>query len=121
VLEGSARWNALRFAAHRGAVDATLGDVNAALASFTALEEAPELRKDPMLGELTTLLRAAVDIALAEVDSPGGEPGRQARESARRYVEAFHNLPRRVLSLDVRGVLRFLERMLSRPAACRGG
>jgi len=119
VLEGVARWHALRFAAHRAAVDATLGDVSAALASFTALEEAPELRKDPMLRELTTLLRAAADIALAEVDAVGGEQGRRARESARRYVEAFHSLPNKVFSSDVRGALRFLERLLSQPVEYR--
>jgi predicted ATPase/class 3 adenylate cyclase len=121
MLDGVARWHALRFAAHRAAVDATLGDVNAALASFTALEETPELRKDPMLRELTTLLRAAADIALAEVDSGGGEQGRRARESARRYVEAFHGLPGKVFSSDVRGALRFLERMLAGPVEFCGG
>jgi predicted ATPase/class 3 adenylate cyclase len=120
VLDGVARWHALRFAAHRAAVDASLGDANAARASFTALEEDPEFRKDPMLCELTTLLRAAADIALAEVEAGGGEQGRRAREAARRYVEAFHCLPRKVCSSDVRGALRFLERMLSQGVECRG-
>jgi hypothetical protein len=34
-------------------------------------------------------------------------------------VEAFHSLPDKVFSSDVRGALRFLERILSQPVEYR--
>ncbi len=117
-----ARWHALRFAAHRAAVEAVLGDVDAALSSFDALEEAPRgPRGSRCCARSITLLRAAADIALAEVDSAGS--GQRARRPGSRrggYVEAFHRPAGKVFSSDVRGALRFLERMLSQPVECRG-
>ncbi|MFL5349221.1 MAG: ATP-binding protein [Hyalangium sp.] len=58
ALEGVDRWHALRFAAHRAAVEAVLGDHSAAQASFEALEEEYEVQTDPVLRELVTLLRS---------------------------------------------------------------
>ncbi|MDY7227189.1 adenylate/guanylate cyclase domain-containing protein [Hyalangium sp. s54d21] len=120
VLDGVARWHALRFAAHRAAVDATLGDASAAIASFEALEEAPETSRCPVLRGLTTLLKTAADLALAEAASKGGEDARHAREAARRCVETFHGMPGEAFSSDMRGALRFLERLLSRGPELRG-
>ncbi len=113
LLDGVARWHALRFAAHRAAVDASLGDASAALGSFAALEEAPELSVDPVLRELTALLRAAADLALAQADSGSG--ARQAWAEAHRCMEAARGTRAEVSSSDVRGALRLLERGLSGP------
>jgi len=117
ALEEVARWHALRFAAHRAAVEAVLGDLPAALSSFDALEEEPQVRADPVLRPLVTLLRAAAELALADEAPAGGEEARQARESARRRVEAVRGVPGRLSSSDLRGALRFLEQRLSRLAS----
>jgi predicted ATPase/class 3 adenylate cyclase len=116
LLGGVARWQALRFAAHRAAVDALLGDLSAALSSFDALEEAPELRSDPMLRELTALLRAAVELAMAAEAPAGSEEARRAREAALRRVEAARGTDLQRTSSDVRGALHFLEQRLFRGA-----
>jgi predicted ATPase/class 3 adenylate cyclase len=113
-LEEVGRWHALRFAAHRAAVEAVLGDLPAALSSFEALEEEPEVRADPVLRHLVMLLRAAADLAVADEAPADSEEARQAREAARRRVEALRGTPGRVNSSDVRGAMRFLEQRLSR-------
>ncbi|WP_224249959.1 ATP-binding protein [Hyalangium gracile] len=65
ALREVARWHALRFAAHRAEVEASLGDQETALASFVALEEEPEVRANPLLRQLVTRLRAAAEASLS--------------------------------------------------------
>nr|WP_246357176.1 adenylate/guanylate cyclase domain-containing protein [Pyxidicoccus fallax] len=110
------RIQALRFAVHRAAVEAFLGDPSAAEASFVVLEGAPELRDDLVLRELASLLRAAVDVADAR-GLPADDPrARQARESARRRLERARMAPVEAASSDLRGALRFLESTLGSAA-----
>jgi predicted ATPase/class 3 adenylate cyclase len=107
------RAQALRFAVHRAAVEAFLGDPSAAEASFVVLEGAPELRDDLVLRELASLLRAAVDVADARSLPPDDPRARQAREAARRRMERAHAAPAEAASSDLRGALRFLEGALA--------
>ncbi|MBZ4418377.1 adenylate/guanylate cyclase domain-containing protein [Myxococcus sp. RHSTA-1-4] len=108
------RAQALRFAVHRAAVEAFLGDPSAAEASFVVLEGAPEFRDDPVLRELVSLLRGAVDVADAR-SLPGDDPRvRQARESVWRRLERARGAPAEAASSDLRGALRFLEDALAR-------
>jgi tetratricopeptide (TPR) repeat protein len=113
ALEGVDRWHALRFAAHRAAVEAVLGDLSAAQACFTALEEEYEVRTDPVLRELVTLLRAAADLSMVHESPEGSEGARQAHEAARKRVEALHAASAPLASSDLRGAVRFLEQRLS--------
>ena len=106
------RGQALRFAIHRAAVEAFLGDPAAAEASFVVLEAAPELQSDPVLRELAALLRGAVDVAGAKAAPDDAERMRKARESVRRRVERARCAPAESASSDLRGALRFLENML---------
>jgi hypothetical protein len=117
ALEGVDRWHALRFAAHRAAVEAVLGDLSAAQASFTALEEEYEVQTDPVLRELITLLRAAAELSMATESPEGSEAARRARDAARRRVEALEGASTAVTSSDVRGAVRFLEQRLACPFA----
>ncbi|KFE62736.1 ATP-binding protein [Hyalangium minutum] len=114
ALEEVARWHALRFAAHRAAVEAVLGDLPAALSSFDALEDEPQVRTDPVLRPLITLLRAAAELALADEAPVGSEEAGQSLASARRRVAAVSNAQERPNSSDMRGALRFLKQQLSR-------
>ncbi|MCP3141451.1 ATP-binding protein [Pyxidicoccus xibeiensis] len=105
------RAQALRFAVHRAAVEAFLGDPAASEATFVVLEGAPELREDAVLRELTSLLRAAVDVAEAlsvPVDLPRAQ---QFLELARKRMERARCAPPESASSDLRGALRFLEAM----------
>jgi len=120
ALEEGARWQALRFAAHRAAVEASLGDLPTAQASFEALEEEPRVRADPVLRQLITLLRGVADLAVADEASPGSEEARQAQEAARLRMAAVQDSPEPVYASCVRGVLRFLELQLSVLPAERG-
>ncbi len=113
ALEEGARWHALRFAAYRAAVEAILGDLPAAQASFEALEEEPQVKADPVLRQLITLLRAVGDLAMADEAPVGSEAARQAQEAARRRMEAIQGSSEPVRASSVRGVLRFLELQLS--------
>jgi predicted ATPase/class 3 adenylate cyclase len=112
-LQEVARGHALRFAAHRAAVEAVLGDLPAALSSFVALEEEPEVHASPVLRELVTLLRAAADLAVAEEAPVGSEAAQQAREAVRQRVEAVHGTPGVLASSDLRGAVRFLKQRLT--------
>ena len=103
------RAQALRFALHRAAAEAFLGDPAAAEASFVVLEGSLELRDDAVLRELAALLRAAVDMAEAGALAEDDPRGRQARESARRRLERARIAPVEAASSDLRGALRFLE------------
>ncbi len=113
ALEEGARWHALRFAAHRAAVEAILGDLPAAQASFEALEEEPQVQADPVLRQLITLLRAVADLAVADEAPVGSEAARQAREAARWRMDAVQASCEPVHASCVRGVLRILELQLS--------
>ncbi len=107
------RTQAMRFAVHRAAVEAFLGDPAAAEASFVVLEGSPELRDDPVLRELSALLRAAVDVAQASLLPEDDPRARQARESARRRVERARSAPAEAASSDLRGALCFLSGTVS--------
>jgi predicted ATPase/class 3 adenylate cyclase len=106
------RWQALRFAAYRAAAEALLGDASSAEASFVVLDGVPELREDPVLRELTALLRAAVDLADLRAAGTDGERARQAHEALRRRMERARQAPLEAASSDLRGALRFLEESL---------
>ncbi len=103
------RGQALRFAVHRAAVEAFLGDPAASEASFVVLEGATELRDDPVMRELAALLRGAVDVADARVVPGDRERVRQARDAVRRRMERARCAPAEAASSDLRGALRFLE------------
>ncbi|QSQ23373.1 cyclase [Pyxidicoccus parkwayensis] len=113
------RGQALRFAIHRAAVEAFLGDPAAAEASFVVLEGAPELQEDPVLRELVALLRGAVDVVCARAMLADSERVLLAREALRRRMERARCAPAEAVSSDLRGALRFLEGMLSN--ACASG
>ncbi|MCY1020252.1 ATP-binding protein [Pyxidicoccus sp. MSG2] len=113
------RGQALRFAIHRAAVEAFLGDASAAEASFVVLEGAPELREDPVLRELAALLRGAVDVADARATPEDSERVRQAREAVRRRIERARCSPAEAASSDLRGALRSLEDALDTCHATR--
>lgn len=114
LLDGVAQGWALRFAAHRAAVDAMLGDAEVARESFAALEAAPEFQQDPGLRKLIVLLRAAADLSVAR--NPGGSGlARQAWESSWRLLEEARKTPVTGSSSHLRGALSWLERVLSQP------
>lgn len=109
ILGRASRWQALRFIAHRAALDAACGELTAAREGFAALDGAPELRDDPALCQLVELLRAALDLAHADALPVGSAEGHEARSSARRRIEAARHAPKETASSDIRGALRFLE------------
>jgi tetratricopeptide (TPR) repeat protein len=105
------RWHMLRFSAHLAAVHAALGHLSVAQEEFLALESAPELREDPVLSELVSLLRAAVDLALARTaDSPAQKE--QYVTAARDRLERARRAPPAAASSDLRSSLRLLEQWL---------
>ena len=63
-----------------------------------------------MLRELTSLLRASLELAEASRAAPGSEVSTRALESARRRVERARNAPAEAASSDLREALRVLER-----------
>ncbi|WP_223646224.1 adenylate/guanylate cyclase domain-containing protein [Corallococcus sp. EGB] len=109
ILGRASRWQALRFIAHRAALEAACGELWAAREGFATLEGAPELREDPSLFQLVDLLRAALDLAEADAAPVQSAEGTRARAAARRRIEAARNAPREIVSSDLRGALRFLE------------
>jgi predicted ATPase/class 3 adenylate cyclase len=114
LLDGVAQGWALRFAAHRAAVDAMLGDAEVARESFAALEAAPEFQQDPGLRKLIVLLRAAADLSVAQA-SCGSGLARQAWESSWRLLEEARKTPVTGSSSHLRGALSWLERVLAPP------
>jgi tetratricopeptide (TPR) repeat protein len=118
VLARVSRWHALRFTTHLAAVRGALGDLPAAREGFDSLEATPELRDDPMLRELTSLLRASLELAEVSRASPGSEEARRALESARRRVERARNAPAEAASSDLREALRVLERCVLTQGGC---
>jgi hypothetical protein len=104
------RWHALRFTAHLASVQAVLGDFTAAREGFASLEVTPELAGDAVLRELSSLLRASLDLAEAERAAPGGEVQLRAFAEARRRVERARAAPAEAASSDLREALRVLGR-----------
>ncbi|HYI02685.1 ATP-binding protein [Hyalangium sp.] len=114
TLSEVSRWHMLRFSAHLAAVHAALGQLPEASEGFLLLEAAPELRNDPVLGELVSLLRAAVDLAAARTRAPSALAG-QLVAAARQRLEQARQAPPAAASSDLRSSLRLLEQWLPRP------
>jgi predicted ATPase len=114
TLSEVSRWHMLRFSAHLAAVQAALGQLPEASEGFLALEAAPELREDPVLRELVSLLRAAVGLAVARTEGSSAqvEPFVAA---ARQRLERARRAPLAAASSDLRSLLRLLEQWLPRP------
>ncbi|HYO74711.1 MAG TPA: cyclase, partial [Archangium sp.] len=110
ILERVSRWHALRFTAHLASVQAALGELAAARDGFASLEVTPELRDDTVLRELSSLLRASLDLAEAARAAPGSEAGVKCLEEARRRVERARGAPAEAASSDLREALRLLGR-----------
>ncbi|HEX8440920.1 ATP-binding protein [Archangium sp.] len=109
LLAQVSRWHALRFTAHLAAVQGALGALAASREGFDSLEAAPELRDDPVLRELTSLLRASLELAEAVRLSPASGAGRRALESARERVARARSAPAEAASSDLREALRVLD------------
>ncbi|MBN1207427.1 MAG: AAA family ATPase [Myxococcaceae bacterium] len=114
TLSEVSRWHMLRFSAHLAAVQAARGQLPAAQEGFLALEAAPELREDAVLGELVSLLRAAVDLAQARTEV-FSERVEQCVAAARQRLERARRAPPAAASSDLRSALRLLEQWLPRP------
>ena len=112
LLNRLSRWNMLRFFAHLSAVQALRGELPEARKGFAALESEPELRDDPILRELSSLLRAALALARARVAPPGSEEAGRWLHEVRARVERARGAPPAAASSDLRGWLRLLERWL---------
>lgn len=110
LLERVSRWHALRFTAHLASVQAALGDFTAAREGFASLEVTPELAGDTVLRELSSLLRASLDLAEAVRAAPGSEAQQRALAEARRRVERAREAPAEAASSDLREALRVLGR-----------
>ncbi|WNG41765.1 AAA family ATPase [Archangium violaceum] len=118
LLDRVSRWHALRFTVHLASVQAALGELPAAREGFASLEVTPELAGDAVLRELSSLLRASLDLAEAARATPGGEAEQRALEEARRRVERARSAPAEAASSDLREALRVLEQRVS---GARGG
>ncbi|HZI07448.1 MAG TPA: cyclase, partial [Archangium sp.] len=110
ILDRVSRWHALRFTAHLASVQAALGELAAARDGFASLEVTPELRDDTVLRELSSLLRASLDLAEAARSAPGSEAGMKCLSEARRRVEQARGAPAEAASSDLREALRLLGR-----------
>jgi predicted ATPase/class 3 adenylate cyclase len=110
-LSEVSRWNMLRFSAHLAAVHAALGQIAVAQEGFASLEAAPELREDPVLRELVSLLRAAVELAVARSAGASGE-AEPAVAAARQRLERARQAPSAAASSDLRSSLRLLEQWM---------
>ncbi len=113
TLSEVSRWHMLRFSAHLAAVHAALGQLEVAQDGFLALETAPELQRDPVLGELVSLLRAAVDLAVARAGGASRE-AEAAVAAARQRLARARQAPSAAASSDLRSSLRLLEQWLAR-------
>ncbi len=110
-LSEVSRWHMLRFSTHLAAVHAVLGQLSAAQEGFRALEAAPEVREDPVLSELVSLLRATVDLAAARAGAPSAQV-EQGVAAARQRLERARRAPPAAASSDLRSSLRWLEQGL---------
>jgi predicted ATPase/class 3 adenylate cyclase/tetratricopeptide (TPR) repeat protein len=117
VLEPLSRSHALRFSAYHAAAQALGGELPLARRGFEELEVAPELRDEPALRGLTSLLRAAVELAELRVAPPHSEEARRAERELQQRLERARGAPTPETSSDLRGALRLLERfrVLRRP------
>jgi predicted ATPase len=115
LLAEVSRWNWLRFSAHLAAVQAARGDLAAARKGFAELEVAPELREDPILRELASLLRTSLSLAEARAAPPGSEEAERGRREVRERLERARGAPPSAASSDLRGWLRLLEQWLRVP------
>ncbi|WP_224242569.1 ATP-binding protein [Hyalangium gracile] len=109
ILAQVSRWHALRFALHLAAVQASRGAVPEARRGFSALGSAPEIKNDPVLRELATLLYATMDLVEARAAAPGSPEAERSRAEFRRRLEHARNVPLEGASSDLRGWLRLLE------------
>ncbi|WP_224364039.1 ATP-binding protein [Hyalangium versicolor] len=112
-LSEVSRGHMLRFSAYLAAVHAALGQVAVAQEGFLSLEAAPELREDPVLSELVSLLRAAVDLTRARTEV-FSEQVEQCMAAARQRLERARRAPPAAASSDLRSSLRLLEQWLPR-------
>jgi tetratricopeptide (TPR) repeat protein len=115
LLAKGSQWNWLRFSAHLAALQAAQGDLVEARKGFAKLEAAPELREDPILRELASLLRASLALAEARAAPPGSEEAERWRSEARARLEQARGAPSAAASSDLRGWLRLLEQWLRAP------
>jgi tetratricopeptide (TPR) repeat protein len=113
ILAQVSRWHALRFSLHLAAVQASRGTLPEARRGFSVVGSAPEVRNDPVLRELASLLNATVELAEARVASLGSEEAERSRGEARRRLERARSVPTEGASSDLRGWLRLLEQNLS--------
>jgi predicted ATPase/class 3 adenylate cyclase len=113
LLGPVSRLHVLRFTAWRAAAEALAGRLPAARRDFAELEAAPELRDDPVLRALVSLLRATVDLAELRAAPPDSEEARHAARQAHQRLEAARSAPVAAASSDLRGALRLLERWRS--------
>ncbi|MCP3143551.1 hypothetical protein [Pyxidicoccus xibeiensis] len=109
MLERVSRWHTLRFSAHLAAAQAALGNVLAAREGLAALESSAELRADPSLRGLTSMLRASVEAAVARTGVPGSREAEVALEAARRRLARARSALPAEASSDLRVSLRLLE------------
>jgi predicted ATPase/class 3 adenylate cyclase len=110
VLEPVSRSNALRFAAYRAAAHALEGELVEARQGFAEVEAAPELRDEPALRALTSLLHATVEVAQLRAAPPGSPRALQAEQELQQRLERARKAPAEEASSDLRGALRLLER-----------
>ncbi|HLL05133.1 MAG TPA: adenylate/guanylate cyclase domain-containing protein [Myxococcaceae bacterium] len=113
TLSAVSRWHMLRFSAHLASVHAALGQLEVAREGFLSLETTPELREDPVLGELVSLLRAAEELAVAR-SGVAAEQAEACVAAARRRLERARQAPPTAASSDLRSSLRLLEQWLAR-------
>jgi predicted ATPase/class 3 adenylate cyclase len=113
TLSEVSRWHMLRFSAHLTAVHAALGQLEMAQDGLLSLETAPELREDPVLGELVSLLRAAVDLSMARSEAASDQV-EQYVAAARQRLERARQAPPTAASSDLRSSLRLLEQWMPR-------
>jgi len=113
TLSAVSRWHMLRFCAHLAAVHAALGQLDVAREGFLSLETTPELREDPVLGELVSLLRATEELAVAR-SGVAAEQAEACVAAARRRLERARQAPPTAASSDLRSSLRLLEQWLAR-------
>ncbi len=116
VLEPVSRSHALRFTAYRAAAHALEGELPAARQGFSDLEATPELRAEPALRALTSLLQATLELAELRAAPPGSEQALEAGRRLRLRLERARQAPAEEASSDLRSSLRMLERWSSAPA-----
>ncbi len=111
ILSHVSQWHALRFSLHLAAVQAMRGERDQARKAFAELGDTPEICDDPVLRELAEMLQATVDLADAQSATPGSAEAERSREEARRRMERARHVPTEGASSDLRGWLKFLERV----------